>query len=236
MAAPATRQSYEFSITVRPGENDGIARYEQAFIKYMDEECTHYCIATEQKGDKSTEHYQVACVFKLPKRADNVKKSLVSLLGSQWSTDQKLRAVCVHKNREGNDIKLLAGGYCQKQDSHPLLKGWTTSELEPYASQYDELLSKAKLRNITGDKVVSVLKEFHDQLYDNPNPDVRDNFMCKSKSDRIRTVIQFAIAHGAQLHKYCTPQWLSYYNMNYDVLFNNLSADDMLRQLSKPRI
>lgn len=236
MATPATRESYEFSITVRPGDTTGMDRYEQVFMNWIDEQCTHYCVATEQKGDKSTEHYQVACVFKLPRRADNVKKSLISLIGTTWSKDQLLRAVCVKKNREENDIKLLAGGYCQKQDTTPRLKGWTTEELEPYINEYETLRSKADLRNIPAERIVKVLKGFHDEMYDNANPDVRDNFMCKTQSDRIRTTIQYAIANGAQLHKYCTPQWLNYFNMNYNVLFMNKSASDMLRELSKPRI
>lgn len=236
MATPATRESYEFSITVRPGENDGMDRYKERFISYMDEQCTHYAIATEQKGDKSTEHFQVACIVKVPKRADNVKKSLIQLLGSDWNTNQKLSAVCVKKNREGNDIKLLAGGYCQKQDTSVLLKGWTTEELEPYISEYEQLLSKAQMRNISSDNIVKILKQFHDEISDNKDPVVRDNFSLLSHHKRITTVFQYAIANGANLYRYSSTQYVLYFVNNYDVLFGGKTASDMLRILSQPRV
>lgn len=205
-------------------------------MAWMDDQCTHYAVALEQKGDKSTEHYQVACTFKLPKRADNIKKSLISLIGAGWSTDQKLRAVCVKKNRDGNDIRLVAGGYCAKQDTSPRLKGWTTEELEPYATQYDELRSKAELRNISADKIVSVLKAFHDELMYNQDSVVMENFGIMNTQQKIRTTIQYAIANGAALHKYHSPQWLNYFHSNYEVLFGGRTAAGMLEILSTPRI
>lgn len=235
-SASATRESKEFSVTVRPGDVDGVDKYLSKFLNFMDENCSHYCIGIEQKGDLSTQHFQCAVVVKMARRSDNLKVSLIRLLGDSWNDDQKRVAVKVVKNRESNDVRILAGGYCSKQDGDPYLKGWTSEELEPYSKTYEELKQSAELRNISKDRIVDILKGYHDELAQHKNPDVRDNFSVQSHRERIRTVFQYAIAHGANLQKYSTPVWINYFVDNYSVLFNNLSAEGIIEMLSVPRI
>lgn len=237
-SALATRETKEFSITVRPGDKGGIDSYIQKFLTFLDERCTHYCVGVEQKGDKSTEHFQCAVICKISCRSDNLKVSLIRLLGDAWNEDQKRVAVKVVKNREGNDVRILAGGYCSKQDGDPYLKGWTNEELEPFSKTYEELKQSAELRNISRDRIVDILKGYHDELAQHKNPDVRDNFSVQSYRERIRTVFQYAIAppHRANLQKYSTPVWINYFVDNYSVLFNNLSAEGIIEMLSVPRI
>lgn len=168
----ATRESNEFSITIRPGDAAGVEQYRSKYLTWLEDTCTHYAVALEQKGDLSTQHFQCAVVTKLNHRSDNLKKTLVSLLGTSWSSDQKRIAVCVNKNRQGNDIRLLAGGYCQKQDVNPLLKGWSDIDLEPFVTQYEELKTRSEMRNPTREKIIDILKSVYNDIAEHKDPDV----------------------------------------------------------------
>lgn len=229
----ATRESNQFSITIRTGEADGVRKYERDYIQWLDTVGTsHYAVAYEQKGDLSTQHFQCAVVFTEDHRSDNLKKTLVGLLGDGWTADQKKRAVCVNKNREGNDIKLLAGGYCMKQDDQPILKGWTLEELEPYVFQYEELKNKSLLRNISRENITGLLQQWYDDVAYHKDPDVRDRFERKSNRQKLDFVYQYGISQGADLQKYSTPVWKCYFTDNFNVIFDRLSADNLLKILS----
>lgn len=231
---PATRTCKEFSITIRPGEADGVRKYHNDFMKWLDDVGTsHYVVAYEQKGDLSTEHFQCAVVFNEEHRSDNLKKTLVGLLGHHWTDAQKRVAVCVNKNRENNDIRLVAGGYCMKQDVAPYLKGWTVDELEPFLTQYEELKNKSQLRNISRDNLLQLLQEWHDEYANNKDPDVRDRFERLSSTKKLQYMYKYGIAQGADLQKYSNPNWLNYLTTNFDVLFERLSADRIIKQLSE---
>lgn len=236
MDTTTTREAQEFSLTVRPGDLEGIDKYKEKIVKWLDDLCTHYCIAVEQKGDLSTQHFQCAIVTKLQHRADNLKKTLTGICGPDWSTDQKKHAICVNKNRKGNDIKLLAGGYCMKQDVAPLLKGWTQEELEPYVEKYDELKKRSEKANISRVSIVAILKDVHTEITDHKNPDVRDGFSRKDPRSKLTTMFRYAIAQGCDLQRYSTPVWINYLVSNFDVLFRDVTADDILKELSEPYV
>lgn len=231
-----TRESNEFSITIRPGDATGIEKYREKYVSWLEDISTHYAVAVEQKGDLSTQHFQCAVVTKLQHRADNLKKTLVALLGADWNADQKRVAICVNKNRQSNDIRLLAGGYCMKQDAQPLLKGWTTEILEPFMTQYEELKARADARNPSREKIVDILKGYHVEILDHKDPDVRWKYGRKSPRDKLSIMYKLAIANGADLQKYSTPVWLNYFATNFDVLFENVTAVDLLKTLSAEEI
>lgn len=231
---PATRTCKEFSITVRPGDPDGVRKYHNDYLKWLEDVGTsHYVVAYEQKGDLSTEHFQCAVVFNEEHRSDNLKKTLVGLLGHSWSDAQKRVAVCVNKNRENNDIRLLAGGYCLKQDVAPFIKGWTLDELMPFVDQYEELKEKSLLRNITRENIINILQTWHDEYANNKDPDVRDRFERLSPTKKLQYMYKYGIAQGADLQKYSNPNWLNYLCSNFDVLFERVSADRLMKELSE---
>lgn len=232
----ATRESNEFSITIRPGDADGVDKYRSKYLAWLEDISTHYAVALEQKGDLSTQHFQCAIVTKLAHRSDNLKKTLVVLLGTLWSEDQKRIAVCVNKNRQGNDIRLLAGGYCMKQDVNPLLKGWDTEVLEPFISQYEELKTRSEMRNPTRDKIIDILKNHYNDISEHKNPDVRWKFTRKSPREQLALMFKCAVANGCDLQKYSTPVWLNYLVSNFDVLFRAVSAEDLMELLSNEEI
>lgn len=228
-----TRLSNEFSITIRTAEVDGVSKYESDLLKWLDDACTHYVVAYEQKGDLSTQHFQCAVVMTTPRRADNLKTALVGLMGDHWTTEQKRHAVCCKKNRADNDIRLLAGGYCMKQDIEPFMKGWTVEELHPYLTQYEELKNRSEMRNITREKIVDVLQKWYDELYYNKEPDVRDRFERLTVRSKLDYMYKYGIALGADLQKYSTPVWINYFINNFNVLFERVSAERLLEQLSQ---
>lgn len=230
------REATEFSLTVRPGDAEGIANYKEKIVKWLEDLCSHYIIAVEQKGDLSTQHLQCAIVTKLEHRSDNLKKTLTGILGSEWNVSQKRHAICVNKNRKGNDIKLLAGGYCMKQDVTPLLKGWTQEELEPYVEKYEELKKRSEKANISRTTIVSILKDVHTEISDHKNPDVRDGFSRKDPRQKLQLMYRYAISQGCDLQRYSTPVWINYFVGNFDVLFRDATAEDILKELSEPYV
>lgn len=233
---PATREGYQFSITVRPGEPDGVQKYEKDYLEWLESVSTHYVVAYEQKGDLSTQHFQCAVVFKDEHRSDNLKKTLVGLLGHEWNADRRKHAICINKNRDGNDIKLLAGGYCLKQDVAPFIKGWTLEELEPYLTQYEELKHKSQMRNISREKITDLLQTWYDDISDHRNPDVREAFERMSERKKLDFMYKYGISLGADLQKYSTPVWMNYFTSNFDVLFQRRTAEGLLELLSLERI
>lgn len=230
------RDSTEFSITIRPGETDGVKKYEDKVLEFLDRECSHYVCAYEQKGDVSTQHFQIAGVFLLSKRSDNLKVSLINILGTNWTEAQKQHAVCVRKNRQGNDIRLVAGGYCMKQDDHPFIKGWTMEQLEPYAQQYEELKRKADMKNVTRENVTKILKDMYDGYLYHKNPDVRDTFERFDDKTKLQWMFKRAISEGYDLQKYSTPLWVNYYVAHFDVVFEGRTVDQLDELICQPRI
>lgn len=228
-----TRTSKEFSITIRTNETDGVRKYEKPFLNWLDTHCTHYVVAYEQKGDLSTEHFQVAAVFVEDKRSDHLKATLVGICEEvqTWTPEQKKYAICVKKNRKNNDIRLLAGGYCCKQDTTPFIKGWTLEDLEPYQEQYDELKEKALLRNISRENIVSYLKDWNDKFEYNPNTVVMEKYSRLSHRQRLDYIYQYGITQGADLQKYSTPVWINYFVNNFRVLFCSRTAEDLMEIL-----
>lgn len=233
----ATRESKEFSITIRTGEPDGVCRYEKEFLDWLESVgTTHYVVAYEQKGDLSTQHFQCAVVFRDEHRSDNLKKTLVALLGHHWNEQQRKHAVCVNKNRDGNDICLLAGGYCLKQDVAPFIKGWTSEELEPYLTQYEELKNKSLLRNISRERLIPLLQEWHDEISNHKNPDVREVYESYGQRKKLEFLYRYGISLGADLQRYSTLQWINYLAYNFDVLIERVSPDDLLDKMSSDNI
>lgn len=236
MTQPATRESQQFSITIRTGEPDGVTKYQACLLEYVERECSHYVVAYEQKGDLSTQHFQMAAVFLTSRRSDNLKASLVGILGEQWSAEQKKHAVCVKKNREGNDIRLIAGGYCLKQDDHPFIKGWTLDELEPFTTHYEELKAKAEMRNISKDKFTTIMKEIYDELSYNENTELMFRFGRLSNKQKYEFMFKYAISKGCDLQKYSTPVWTNYCINNFDVLFEGTSAEGLIELLTRDNV
>lgn len=225
-----TRLSKEFSITIRPGDADGVSKYEEPFRKWLEMHCSHYIVAYEQKGDLSTQHFQVASIFTESKRSDHLKASLISLFveNHEWSSEQKKYAVCVKKNRKNNDIRLLAGGYCMKQDVAPFIKGWTLDELEPFQESYDDMKLKSELRNISRETIVSHLKNWNDEFEYNQNNIVMEKYARLSYRQRLDFIYQYGITQGADLQKYSTPVWINYFVNNFRVLFCGRTAEDLM--------
>lgn len=227
-----TRTSKEFSITIRPGEATGVQKYEKDLLEWLDREATHYVVAYEQKGDLSTQHFQLASIFQSDKRSDHLKQSLVGMFGDEWSPDMKKHAVCVNKNRKNNDIRLLAGGYCMKQDTTPFIKGWTPEELEPFQEQYNELKEKAERRNLTREKLLDVLKSLYDELANHKSPEVRDGFSRQTTRSKVKFMYDLGIRQGYDLSRFHTPQLLSYYTEHFESLFENTTAEALFGLLS----
>lgn len=228
-----TRLSNEFSITIRTAEKDGVSKYQSDLLKWLDDNASHYVVAYEQKGDLSTQHFQCAVVMTTSRRSDNLKTALVGLLGEQWTPEQKRHAICVNKNRKDNNILLLAGGYCMKQDTNPFIKGWTAEELEPYTTQYEELKQRSEMRNISKDKILLLLQEWYDEFANNKNPDVRDRFERLPIRKKLDYMYQYGISQGADLQKYSTPVWINYFINNFRVLFERFSASRLFIELSE---
>lgn len=232
----ATRESNEFSITVRPADVDGVEKYQARLLEFLERECSHYVVAYEQKGDLATQHFQCAAVFNSSRRADNLKASLVGILGEAWTAEQKKHAVCCNKNRKNNDIRLLAGGYCMKQDIHPFIKGWTVDELEPYVEQYEELKEKAEMRNVSRDNYINIMQGIYNELSYGPDSELMFKFERLSDKDKFNFMFKYAIAKGYDLQKFSTPVWFNYCISNFDVLFKGVTADSLKELLSSSRI
>lgn len=233
-----TRTSKQFSITIRPGDSDGVSKYESAFIKWLDNHTSHYVVAYEQKGDLSTQHFQACAIFNDDKRSDHLKTTLLGILEEvvEFTPDQRKHAVCVKKNRESNDIRLLAGGYCMKQDVSPFIKGWTLDELQPYSDEYETLREQQQLRNISREKIKDYIQEWNDELINHKDYRVRDAFDALSEREKIKYCFKIGISKGADLSKYSTPVWLNYFTTNYDVLFMGCSAQSIAKELSRSRV
>jgi len=232
----ATRESNEFSITIRTGEADGVAKYEAKLLEALESICSHYCVAYEQKGDLSTQHFQMAVVTTARKRSDNLKATLVELLGEAWTPEQKKYAIAVKKNREGNDIKLIAGGYCCKQDDNPIIKGWTIDELQPYRSQYDDLKRKSEIRNLSKDSFLEYIVKVYYEIRDNKDPDVREKFQRLDERTKLKYTYKVAISQGADLQRYSTPIWRNYLVDNFGPIFEGQGEEYLCQLISMEHV
>jgi len=221
MATSATR---DISITFRPGCPEGVMGFKDRIIHFLDEQCDKYCVAVEQKGDLSTQHFQIAACFKIGKRPNNLKVSLVGMFGDQWSEDQKRHAIFCCKH---NDLAALAGGYCHKQDSSPLIKGFTPEELASGAERYEVALEAKDKRNLSRERVIEVLNIINYEFSEHKNPDVRDKWESSSTRIRVGWLFKSAITQGYDMAKYYTPNWINYFINNYDVLFCSGRASDI---------
>lgn len=222
-----TRESTDISITVRPGDANGIEAYRNKLVTYLDEQCEKYVIAVEQKGDLSTEHFQCACVFKISKRANNLKTSLVGLLGENWTDEQKRHAVFCTKH---HDITALAGGYCMKQDDDPLIKGFTIEELDEGNVRYEQAKDAKDKRNLNRESVIIVLQQLNDELEYNENSELMLKWEHTPNRSRLYTLFQLATAKGYDMQKFYNPNWLNYLINHYDTVIRRVNAERILEQ------
>lgn len=226
-----TREDTDFSITVRTGELDGVMKYKQSLIRFLDENCEKYAVGVEYAGDPSDlskQHFQCAAVFKLSKRSDNLKASLVSLLKHpDWTPAMQRHAINVTKH---HDVLTCAGGYCRKEDPDAVFKGWTIEELDEAYQRWIVLKDAKDKRNLSREKLVVLLRELNDELEYSKDPDVRTKWEHTQNRSRLAYLYKLATAHGYDLQKYYTPNWLNYLANHYDTVIRGLDAEDILKQ------
>lgn len=226
-----TREHTDFSITVRTGEVDGVMKYKDTLVRFFEENCDKYAIGVEYAGDPtdlSKQHFQCATVFKLYRRADNLKTTLVTLLKHpDWTKDNERSAVYVTKH---HDITTCAGGYCRKEDPEALSKGWTREELDEAYSRWVCLKNAKEKRNISREKLVVLLRDLNGELEYHKNPIVRDKWEQSTNRTRLNTLYKLATSQGYDLQKFYTTVWQTYLVNHYDTVIRGLDAEDVLRE------
>lgn len=213
-----TREDTDFSITVRTGEADGVVKYRNKLVSFFDENCEKYAIGVEYAGgDIESQHYQCACVFKLSRRADNLKTTLVSLLKHDgWEPKHVRNAICVKKH---HDVLTLAGGYCRKEDTDALFKGWTREELDEASQKYLILKDASDKRNISQQKIIEIIKNFNESYEHHKNPDIREKWANTGCRAKLHQLYSQCITEGYDMAKFYNPNKFNYFLNFFNVLF-----------------
>jgi hypothetical protein len=211
------RVSTDYSITVRTEAHAKTLATFEHLLKWLDTNASHYVLATEQKEGPDSRHYQCAARLTTPRRADHLKTTLLGILrGDDWTVDNERCAIVVKRHP---DIVCLAGGYCHKQDTTPHVKGWSNEELEEGLNKYSNMLEAKEKRNPSIDKIVAILRGFHDYCADVKDPEHREAYSKLSNSAKVDFLFKFAITKGYFLVKFNTLQWKLYFKDNFNQLF-----------------
>lgn len=159
--------STDASITIRFGREILSILPRNAVAKILDEFSDKYCIGLEQKGDESTQHWQIAAILRTPVDiSDGFKRKLLNRLKDvmdlEWSKDnERVALVC----RAHHEIKGHFG-YCMKQDPDPLTKGcdpgWLLEAQELYAKRLDQ--SEKKIP-VSRSRFLPLIREMYDELW-----------------------------------------------------------------------
>lgn len=159
--------SPDASITIRFGREILSILPQVTVAKILDEFSDKYCIGLEQKGDESTQHWQIAAILRTPTDiSDGFKRKLVNRVWDVMDvtpTPEQLKHAIVC--RAHHEIKGHFG-YCSKQDTSPLTKGcdpgWMLEAQELYAKRLDQ--SEKKIP-VSRSRFLPLIREMYDELW-----------------------------------------------------------------------
>jgi hypothetical protein len=159
--------STDASITIRFGREILSILPRETVAKILDEFSDKYCIGLEQKGDESTQHWQIAAILRNPTDISDgferkLKNRVQDVLEFEMTPEQKKYAI---KAKSHHEIKGHFG-YCSKQDTSPLTKGcdpgWMLEAQELYAKRLDQ--SEKKIP-VSRSRFLPLIREMFDELW-----------------------------------------------------------------------
>lgn len=159
--------STDASITIRFGREILSILPVATVARILDEFSDKYCIGLEQKGDESTQHWQIAAILRTATDISDgfkrkFKKRIQDVLEFQMTEEQQKYAVVCRPHHE------IKGhfGYCSKQDPDPYLKGcdpgWMLEAQELYAMRLDQSDKKIPIGR---SKFLPKIREMFDELW-----------------------------------------------------------------------
>lgn len=159
--------STDASITLRFGREIESMISQDTMARILDEFSDKYIIALEQKGDETTQHYQIAAILREPTDiSDGFKRKLANRIKDsmdfEWSEhNDKVALKCkYHPEIKGQF------GYCMKQDADPLTKGCDAAWLEEANELYNLRLSQSKKKiPVSKSNFLSLIREMYDELW-----------------------------------------------------------------------
>lgn len=196
----------------------------EQLAKILDERASHYVIGYEQLGDESTGHWQCAVRLKDKKQVKNTEAWLRSRLKAlktlEWTEDHDKYAVKCHGH---HDLETLAGGYCRKQDSNPIVKGWDRATLLAGEIRYQEVKdAKKKKIPVSRSGLVPLLREYHDQITEQcmMSPDRDAKWLSLTNKQRYEFLERLIISDGYDLST-IAPSQVSHIVKNFSDYFGN---------------
>lgn len=228
-----SKSTTDVSITIRFGVPVVPIVSQAQLVQILEERCTHYAIAYEQLGDESTGHWQCAAILKKAVQTKNTELWLISRLKGlktlEWTADNEKYAVCVKPHP---DVNTLAGGYCRKQDSNPIVKGWDLATLLAGEKRYMEIKEEKKKKiPISKSAFVPLLREYVQKVeeYTLISPDRDEKWSGMNTKQKYEFIEKLIIMDGYDLST-LAPSQINHVVKNFKEYFENFKNSENVLQ------
>lgn len=195
-----SKSTTDVSLTIRFGVPIVPIVSQAQLVQILDKRASHYVIGYEQLGDESTGHYQCAVRLSSAVKTENTKqwiiRELKALKTLEWTEDHLKFAV---KASPHHDLETLAGGYCRKQDSNPIVKGWDRATLLAGEIRYQEVKdAKQKKIPVSKSAFVPLIRQYMEIIVERTSisPDRDEKWSGMTNKQRYEFLERLIISDG----------------------------------------